>query len=353
MLDFIKKFIVTNKELVIFIFIFFPSFFVCVKTSFLFPIITSIIFSYFLYNVQKVFMFFGMAVTSSFILVYSLFLAIFLFIFFMFAPVIFKQLVIFFNDLPFIIQKIKIITYRLMREYPIIFPKEQTNLLFSNVIFYFQSVGKTVLSASLLSIVIVIKWLVYLFLIPILMFFFLKDYLKIMNTFKIVMPEKSEFWKNIWINTYKQINNYIRGKIIEVIIVSIANYILFKFYKLAYAGFLGLIVGLSVVIPYVGTIIVSIPIIFIGAIQLGFSYNFFYLLLFYLIIQFLDGSLLVPVLFSEAVNLHPITIILSVVVLGFLFKIYGLFFAIPIAIVIKAVIKLYFFPGINDSNNTS
>lgn len=351
MLDFIKKVVKSNKEVMIFAFIFLPSFIVCVETSFLFPILTSIILSYFLYKIQKVFLFLGMTVSTSFALVYSLFLALFLFLFFMFGPIVFKQLVIFFNDLPFIIQKIKIITYRLMKEYPIIFPKEQTNLLFSNVIFYVQSIGKTVISASLLSIVILTKWLVYLFFIPILMFFFLKDYLKIMNTFRIVMPEKSEFWKNIWFNTYIQINNYIRGKIIEVIIVSIANYILFKFYKLAYAGLLGVIVGLSVVIPYVGTIVVSIPIMFIGAIQLGLSNKFFYLLLFYLVIQFLDGNLLVPVLFAEAVNLHPITIILSVVVLGFIFKIYGLFFAIPIAIVIKAIIKLYFFPNINDKKD--
>jgi putative permease len=214
--------------------------------------------------------------------------------------------------------------------------------------------GKAVISASLLSIVIIIKWIIYLFFIPVLIFFFLKDHIKIMNTFSIVMPEKSEFWQNIWKNTEKQINNYIRGKVVELVIVMVANFILFKIYNLAYANLLAFIVGLSVVIPYIGIIIISIPIILIAAIQLGLSTDFFYLLGFYLTIQFLDGNLLVPILFSEAVNLHPITIIISVIVLGSLFNVYGLFFAIPIAIVIKAIIKLYLFPNIHvDDKNSS
>lgn len=58
----------------------------------------------------------------------------------------------------------------------------------------------------------------------------------------------------------------------------------------------------------------------------------------YLIIQALDGNLLVPVLFSEAVNLHPLVIILSVVIFGGLWGFWGVFFAIPLATLIKAVI---------------
>ena len=350
MLNFLKNLIKLNKEIFIVAFIFIPSLIVFINTSFLFTIIISVILSYFLYKLEKILIFAGLTVNVAFLLTYFLFFTFFLLLFFMLIPIIFKQVLGVFNDLPFIIQKIKIITYKLIKEYPAIFPKEQTNILFSNIILHVQSMGKIVISASLLSIFIIIKWIVYIFFVPILIFFFLKDHLQIMQTFRIVMPEKSEFWKNIWENTYKQINNYIRGKIIELIIVMIANFILFKYYNLAYADLLAVIVGISVVIPYIGTIIVSIPIVLIATIQLGLSHEFFYLLTFYVIIQFIDGNLLVPILFSEAVNLHPITISMAIIVLGSLFNIYGLFFAIPIAIVIKAIIKLHLFPNIHIDN---
>ena len=61
----------------------------------------------------------------------------------------------------------------------------------------------------------------------------------------------------------------------------------------------------------------------------------------HLIIQGLDGNLLVPVLFSEAVNLHPLVIILSVVIFGGLWGFWGVFFAIPLATLIKAVVHAW------------
>lgn len=57
----------------------------------------------------------------------------------------------------------------------------------------------------------------------------------------------------------------------------------------------------------------------------------------YSVIQALDGNVLVPLLFSEAVNLHPIAIILSVLVFGGLWGFWGVFFAIPLATLVKAL----------------
>ena len=70
-------------------------------------------------------------------------------------------------------------------------------------------------------------------------------------------------------------------------------------------------------------------------------YPVFYLTLIYTIIQLIDGNILVPLLFSEAVKLHPISIIIAVIVFGSTLNIYGVFFAIPFAIVIKAIINIY------------
>ncbi|CAB3976520.1 AI-2E family transporter [Candidatus Azoamicus ciliaticola] len=317
--------------------LFFLTIIIIIKSSFFLPIIISIIITYFLYNIQKLLTKVNISNSISFFITYSLFLTFFILILTILLPIIFKQLANLFDDLPIILQKIKILTYK----YPSIFSIEQTNILFSNITTYVQSIGKTLISASLISIAIIIKWTISIFIIPILVLFLLKDHKKILEWFNKIMPEKMRFWKNIWIEINTQIENYIRGKIIEIIIITIANYILFKIYKISYADLLSIMVGVSVIIPYIGAIMVSIPVILISAVQLGISQEFLYITIIYTTIQLLDGNILVPLLFSEAVNLHPISIIISVIVFGSTLNIYGVFFAIPFAIVIKAIINIH------------
>ena len=99
--------------------------------------------------------------------------------------------------------------------------------------------------------------------------------------------------------------------------------------------------GLSVLIPYIGAFVVTIPVVGVALFQFGAGTEFWSLFAVYLIIQGLDGNLLVPVLFSEAVNLHPLVIILSVVIFGGLWGFWGVFFAIPLATLIKAVVHAW------------
>ncbi|KOO09875.1 permease, partial [Vibrio xuii] len=94
--------------------------------------------------------------------------------------------------------------------------------------------------------------------------------------------------------------------------------------------------GLSVLIPYIGAAAVTVPVAMVGLFQWGLSPDFYWLLLAYGIIQALDGNVLVPVLFSEAVNLHPVAIIIAVLVFGGLWGFWGVFFAIPLATLVKA-----------------
>jgi putative permease len=108
-----------------------------------------------------------------------------------------------------------------------------------------------------------------------------------------------------------------------------------------YALLLAVLVGFSVLIPYVGALAVTIPVIGVGLAQWGLGGAFWTMIIVYLIIQGLDGNILVPVLFSEAVNLHPLVIILSVVIFGGLWGFWGVFFAIPLATLIKAVVHAW------------
>ncbi|CAK3917619.1 putative transporter YfgO (fragment) [Vibrio crassostreae] len=104
-----------------------------------------------------------------------------------------------------------------------------------------------------------------------------------------------------------------------------------------YSVLLAVAVGFSVLIPYIGAAAVTVPVAIVGLFQWGLEPQFYWLLLAYGIIQALDGNVLVPVLFSEAVNLHPVAIIVAVLVFGGLWGFWGVFFAIPLATLVKAV----------------
>ncbi len=100
-------------------------------------------------------------------------------------------------------------------------------------------------------------------------------------------------------------------------------------------------VGISVLIPYVGAAVVTLPIAVVAYFQWGFNSDFAYVIIAYAIIQFFDGNLLVPLLFAEMVNLHPTAIITAVLFFGAVWGIWGVFFAIPLATLIHAVINAW------------
>ena len=120
-------------------------------------------------------------------------------------------------------------------------------------------------------------------------------------------------------------------------IVGSAAAIIFMYFGLEYVALLSVLVGFSVLIPYLGAFIVTLPVAAVGLLQFGLSFDFWLLMGAYLVLQILDGNLLVPILFSDAVKLHPVIIMLAVFVFGGMFGFWGVFFAIPIATLIKAI----------------
>ena len=102
---------------------------------------------------------------------------------------------------------------------------------------------------------------------------------------------------------------------------------------------MAVIVGLSVLIPYIGAVAVTVPVVLLAYFQWGFGPDFAYLLIAYSIIQAIDGTVVVPLLFSEVVNLHPVAIIVAILIFGGLWGFWGVFFAIPLATLVQAVLK--------------
>ena len=178
---------------------------------------------------------------------------------------------------------------------------------------------------------------VYLVLLPLLVFFLLKDKEILAAALARRMPT-SPIFAELWESIDEQFGSYIRGKVIEAIIVGGATWAGFAVFDLQHAFALAALVGLSVFVPFVGAVAVTIPVMIVAALQFGFSPEFAWVLLVYGIIQALDGQVLVPLLFAGVVRLHPVSIFAAILFFGNLWGGWGVFFAIPLASLIKSVL---------------
>ncbi|QIK38290.1 AI-2E family transporter [Caldichromatium japonicum] len=229
----------------------------------------------------------------------------------------------------------------LPEDYPDLFSQQQIDALITYMRAETISFGQQVLSWSLANVAGIITLLVYLVLVPILVFFFMKDKDLILAWFRRYLPRHHGIAHHVWRELDRQIANYIRGKVWEILIVWGVSFVTFYAFGLRYAMLLSFLVGLSVLIPYIGATVVTIPVLLVAWFQWGWSAQFAWLSLAYLIIQVLDGNVLVPLIFSEAVNLHPVAIIVAILVFGGLWNFWGVFFAIPLATLVQAVINAW------------
>ncbi len=270
--------------------------------------------------------------------VFSLFLAFLLFLILGLAPLLSKQLAELVQEIPSMVGQGQNILSKLPESYPGFISESQISEVMANLRSALTESGQQLLSFSLASISHLFTLLIYLVLLPVLVFFFMKDKFRLIDWFTRYLPKERGVSVMVWHEMDRQIGNYVRGKFAEILIVGLTTYIAFSIMDLNYAPLLAALVGLSVVVPYIGAVVVTLPVLLIGFFQWGWGETFAYLALVYFVIQALDGNLLVPWLFSEAVNLHPIAIIVSILIFGGIWGFWGVFFAIPLATLVKAVL---------------
>lgn len=217
--------------------------------------------------------------------------------------------------------------------------QDQLSRLLDNVGSELVSYGATLVSLS--GVAGVVSLLVFLVLIPVLVFFFLKDKHRLMAWFAQYLPRDRALVTHVWHEVDAQIGNYVRGKVLEILIVWIVTYIVFALLKLPFVMLLSMMVGFSVLIPYIGAAVATLPVALVALAAFGISAGFWYVLIAYAIIQALDGNVLVPILFSEVVSLHPVAIIIAVLVFGGIWGFWGVFFAIPLATLVNAVLRAW------------
>ena len=300
----------------------------------LLPVIVSIVIAFLLNGLMRSFVSMnlsgGLSLTLTFIIFFGVYLSLF-----MALPSIGTQINNLLQNLPSIVNSFQT-TITEMNNY---FSEEDLDLIFANLSNQLNSLLSSALGQLAGTISLMFNAILYAIMIPIMVFFFLKDKNVLLPIAAVILPKDNRLMKSVFAEMNDQLFNYVTGKFLEMIIIASASYALFAILGLPYAILIAILVGLSVIIPIFGAILVTIPVVLVGLYEWGLTENFYWLLGVYLLIQILDGNVLVPILFSNRNNLHPVIIIISVLFFGGIWGFWGLFFAIPLATFIKAIIN--------------
>ena len=305
------------------------------------PVLASAVIAYLLEGLVVILEDRGVPRTLASTIVFLVFVLFVTLVLFGLMPLLSRQVTELVQQLPFMITEGQRVLMTLPERFPEVISPQQAEELLDGIRREIGSYGQSVVTMSISSVVGVLTLLVYMVLMPMLVFFFLKDKDIIMRWFSGFLPGERGLADMVWIEVDRQIANYVRGKFWEIIIVWAASLLAFSYFGLQYAMLLAVVVGLSVVIPYVGATVVTFPVLLVAWFQWGWGPDFVWVTVAYLVIQALDGNVLVPLLFGEVVNLHPIAIIVSILVFGGLWGFWGVFFAIPLATLVNAVLRAW------------
>lgn len=322
----------THKESVILVIIMASTFLLLATMGdVLMPVLVALILAYLMQGVADRLMGWGLnemlALTGATLLFVGVFLGFTVGI----APLVWRQLGGLIREAPAMVEAVQAEVAGLIAQYPTMIEQAPIDELMSTLQAQAASFGQAVLGFGLSSIPGVLTFAIYMVLIPLMVFFFLKDREVILKWVLGFLPTDRPRLDQIGRAMNVQIANYVRGKGIEITIIGAVSYAAFTTFDLNYTALLALLVGLSVIVPYIGAFLVTIPVMLVALFQFGLTGDFYWVVGLYMLIQVLDGNVLVPLLFSEAVDLHPVAIIIAVLVFGGLWGVWGVFFAIPLA----------------------
>ena len=302
------------------------------------PILIAIVIAYLMQGAADTLKTWGLSPALSLTVSVLLFIGAFIAFTVGLAPLVWGQLEGLVREVPQMTQQVQSLLNSLFERYPSLVDSTQLNELLSSLQATAASMGQRIVGFGLSSIPGVLTFAIYLVLIPLLVFFFVKDQEQIMAWVLSFLPKDRSALDDIGRQMNLQIAKYVRGKGIEIVIVGLVSYVAFAWFDLNYTALLALLVGLSVIVPYVGATLVTVPVVLVALLQFGITTDFYWVVGLYLVIQILDGNVLVPILFSEAVDLHPVAIIIAILVFGGLWGVWGVFFAIPLATVVNVLL---------------
>jgi putative permease len=281
--------------------------------------------------------------TLSACIVLSIFLVIFGLLLVLLLPLIYSQISILVSKIPiyksyvnkevvpYILEKLHSIDSRIS-----ISAKSALNQSVDNIFEMCVAMLNNIWSYTMATI----NAIVMIFLIPILLFYFLKDWEKMKFSFYDLFPTTTQkLVRNIFFDINNILSAYIRGQLLVCLIWAVYYYMALAYIGIDLALILAVISGIAPIVPVVGAIISISASMIVGYFTFGFDAYLLYILLIYVVGNIIDSALVTPKIIGDSIGINPIWIVFSVLVLGYLIGPIGMLVAIPIAGVISVILK--------------
>ncbi|HLR52009.1 MAG TPA: AI-2E family transporter [Candidatus Avamphibacillus sp.] len=180
--------------------------------------------------------------------------------------------------------------------------------------------------------------IVFITVLPVLVFYFLKDYEGIKKYVLKFIPSKYQRTVlHIVQGIDESLGNYIRGQLLVSLFVGIVTYLVFEFLDINYSLLLAIIMGLTNIIPYFGPIIGAVPAVAVAATISEKTVVFVLLSVF--VIQLIESNLISPYVVGKSIAIHPVAIIFVLLVGSSLAGVVGMILAVPILTIMREVIR--------------
>lgn len=183
----------------------------------------------------------------------------------------------------------------------------------------------------------ILEWLL---LVPLFLFFLLKDGNKIKRGFLKLVPNSIfERAYNLVYQFNLQIGDYIFAKFVEASIVGLIITCGLLIIDVRFAFLLGIVAGVTNIIPYIGPFLGMIPGLILCFLDFGISPTLGAVFILYMVANIIDLAFVFPILVSKIVDLHPVLVVVSVIIGSQYLGIVGMIISIPLAASLKLIVR--------------
>ncbi|MCP4724486.1 MAG: AI-2E family transporter [bacterium] len=226
----------------------------------------------------------------------------------------------------------------LLDNFPFI-EEEQINSSIQEFLSGFQNIVVNISRRSLSFLQGILSLITQIVIIPLIVFFVLKDGARLKRSMVSIVPNKYfEMFLHLFYKIDQQIGSYLRGQILDNAILAVFYSIGFYYLGIPFYIVFGVFSGMANIIPYIGPIIgSSIPII-VAIIETGSLLIVPQIIVLFVIVQIIDNTFIQPTVVAKSVDLHPLIIIFAVLTGGTLMGVIGMLFSVLAVGIIKVVI---------------
>jgi len=182
-----------------------------------------------------------------------------------------------------------------------------------------------------------------LIIIPLIIFYLLKDKEAIFATLKRYTRDENEVRVRVFFKDIdERLGGYIKGQFLLSALVTAITFIALLIFGTPYAFLIALANGILNIIPYFGPVIGAIPAVVLELIHFSSTGNLIAVILFFVVMNILVSALVSPKIFAKATNLHPILVLLAIFIGSHAMGMMGMIVAVPLAIVVQTLIRAVF-----------